>query len=42
MDFARYLGALDEAGYQGWISLEYRPTLPDPFSWIAEFADGAH
>ena len=37
--YERILPAFDEAGYNGWIGLEYKPSRPVPetFSWI-----GAH
>ncbi|NEA37429.1 TIM barrel protein [Streptomyces sp. SID13031] len=33
---AQYLGELQQAGYDGWIGLEYKPstTTPDSFAWI--------
>lgn len=38
IDLGRHLHTLDDAGYTGWLSLEYRRTLPDPFGWLAGFA----
>jgi hydroxypyruvate isomerase len=34
--YERILPVLDEAGYDGWVGLEYRPSLPAPatFAWI--------
>ena len=38
VDFAAFFAALDAAGYDGWISLEYRPegaaTTPGEFAWL--------
>jgi hydroxypyruvate isomerase len=37
--FERILPAFDEAGYEGWIGLEYKPTLPAPqtFAWMEAY-----
>ncbi|HEV3087895.1 MAG TPA: TIM barrel protein [Candidatus Elarobacter sp.] len=34
--YERILPVLDEVGYDGWVGLEYRPSLPAPatFAWI--------
>lgn len=37
LDIARYVSALRDRGYSGWISLEYVPTRPDTFDWVPEF-----
>ena len=36
--YERILPALDGFGYDGWVGLEYRPSLPVPqtFAWIDE------
>ena len=37
--FERILPVFDELGYEGWIGVEYRPSLPAPetFSWMNAF-----
>jgi len=37
--YERILPVLDEAGYDGWIGLEYKPTRPVPqtFDWLERF-----
>lgn len=36
INFPNVLSALDDLGYQGWVSLEYWPSDPtgDPFAWL--------
>jgi hydroxypyruvate isomerase len=38
IDFARLFALVDQLGYSGWVSAEYRPTRPTPetLSWLAE------
>ncbi|MDJ0394428.1 TIM barrel protein [Rhodococcus sp. G-MC3] len=38
LDLDRYLGQLTDNGYDGYIGLEYKPTTPDPFSWLLRSA----
>jgi hydroxypyruvate isomerase len=37
--YERILPVLDEAGYDGWIGLEYKPSrpVPDTFAWLDAF-----
>lgn len=37
-DLERHLHTLHDAGYRGWLSLEYRRTQANPFGWLADFA----
>lgn len=34
LDLAGYLDQLAAKGYRGYIGLEYKATLPDPFDWL--------
>jgi hydroxypyruvate isomerase len=39
LDLDRYLGALEAAGYHGWVSLEYKPSTADTvksLDWLPE------
>jgi hydroxypyruvate isomerase len=37
-----YLAQLDAAGYTGYIGLEYKPTRPETFDWLAQSERGTH
>jgi hydroxypyruvate isomerase len=42
LDFERHLGALQAAGYQGWVSLEYNPstTTEESLAWLPKSLRG--
>lgn len=45
LDLDRYLGALADAGYSGWVGLEYKastPTTTESFAWLPQDRRGAH
>lgn len=39
LDLRRYLRRLDESGYEGWVGLEYKPTVSTlaSFSWLSDW-----
>ena len=41
LDIGRYLQRLDDRGYRGNVSLEYRADGPDPFGWLPPSRRGA-
>lgn len=41
LDIGRYLQRLDDRGYRGNVSLEYRADGPDPFGWLPRHRRGS-
>jgi hydroxypyruvate isomerase len=43
LDLEQYLAALQAAGYDGWVSLEYKPTVPtvESLAWLPKERRGA-
>lgn len=41
LDIEGYLTQLADGGYDGYISLEYKPTRPDTFSWLVGHSAGS-
>jgi hydroxypyruvate isomerase len=42
VNYYNFLKALQEAGYKGFVGLEYLPQGPDPFAWISELDFYSH
>ena len=44
INFGNVLKALEEAGYKGYVGLEYLPQGIDPFAWMSQldFLAGSH